>query len=293
MVVGTPIANRNRLETEGLIGFFVNALVLRTDLSGNPSFRELLRRVREVCLGAYGHQDLPFERLVEELHLERDLSRNPLFQVMFVLHSTRTETMELPGLRVSPVEGGSETAHFDLTLQIRETEEGRTEAALIYNTDLFDAATIARMLGHFQTLLEAAAADPEQRLSDLPLLDPEERQQLLAEWNDTKTGDSQHLCIHQLFEAQVERTPDAIAVSLEDRAADVWGVEPPRQSTRASFANSGCGTGGSGGSCLEHSPEMIIALLGILKAGGVYVPLDPAYPNERLRLHAVKMLVCR
>ena len=248
LIVGTPIANRNRLETEGLIGFFVNALVLRTDLSGNPSFRDLLRRVREVCLGAYGHQDLPFDRLVEELHVKRDLSRNPLFQVMFVLHNASLRTVELPGLTLSPVEGDSETAHFDLTLQILDTERGLT-AAFVYNTDLFEAPTIARMLGNFQILLEAIVANPEQRLSDLPLLTETERQQLLAfaepqpdsprsgcsrtmaaaegggarataqqrlvEWNGTKTDCPRDLCIHQLFEAQVERTPDAIAVVFE------------------------------------------------------------------------------
>src|SRR5579859_5531527 len=204
LIVGTPIANRNRLETEGLIGFFVNALVLRTDLSGNPGFRELLRRVREVCLGAYSHQDLPFDRLVEELHVQRDLSRNPLFQVMFVLHHASLRTVELPGMTLSPVEGDSETAHFDLTLQVLDTEQGLT-ATFVYNSDLFEAATIARMLGNFQTLLEAIVADPEQRISDLPLLTKIERQQLLVEFNNTKTDNPQDLCIHQLFEAQAKR----------------------------------------------------------------------------------------
>src|ERR1035437_9996312 len=185
LIVGTPIANRNRLETEGLIGLFVNSLVLRTDLSGNPSFRELLRRVREVCLGAYGHQDLPFDRLVEELHVKRDLSRNPLFQVMFVLHNTSLRTVELPGSILSPVEGDSETAHFDLTLEIADTDQGLT-AAFVYNIDLFRSDTIARMLANFQTLLAGMVADPEQRLSDLPLLTEAERQQLLVEFNDTK-----------------------------------------------------------------------------------------------------------
>jgi hypothetical protein len=169
LIVGTPIANRNRLEIEGLVGCFVNALVLRTDLSGNPSFRELLRRVREVCLGAYGHQDLPFDRLVEELRLKRDLSRNPLFQVMFVLQNAAMRAADLPGLTLSPVEGDSETAHFDLTLVVVDADQGLT-ASFVYNTDLFEAATITRMLGHFQILLEAMVAEPERRLSDLPLL---------------------------------------------------------------------------------------------------------------------------
>jgi aspartate racemase len=281
LIVGTPIANRNRLETEGLIGFFVNALVLRTDLSGNPSFRELLRRVREVCLGAYGHQDLPFDRLVEELHVKRDLSRNPLFQVMFVLHNASLRAVELPGLTLSPVEGDSETAHFDLTLQILDTEQGLT-AAFVYNTDLFEAGTIARMLGNFQTLLEAMVADPEQRLSDLPLLTETERQQLLVEWNDTKTDGPQDLCIHQLFEAQVERTPDAIAAVFE--AEQLTYGELNRRANQLAHHLRALGVGPEVlvAICLERSLEAVIGLLGILKAGGAYVPLDPAYPKERL-----------
>ena len=281
LIVGTPIANRNRLETEGLIGFFVNALVLRTDLSGNPSFRELLRRVREVCLGAYGHQDLPFDRLVEELHVQRDLSRNPLFQVMVVLHNASLRTVELPGLTLSFVEGDSETAHFDLTLQIVDTEQGLT-AALVYNTDLFEVGTIARMLGNFQTLLEAVVADPEQRLSDLPLLTEAERQQLLVEWNDTKTDCPQDLCIHQLFEAQVERTPDAIAVVFE--AEQLTYGELNRRANQLAHHLRALGVGPEVlvALCLERSLEMVIGLLGILKAGGAFVPLDPAYPKERL-----------
>jgi amino acid adenylation domain-containing protein len=302
LIVGTPIANRNRLETEGLIGFFVNALVLRTDLSGNPSFRELLRRVREVCLGAYGHQDLPFDRLVEELHVQRDLSRNPLFQVMFVLHNTSLRAVELPGMTLSPVEGDSETAHFDLTLQILDTEQGLT-AAFVYNTDLFEAATITRMLGHFQNLLEAMVADPEKRLADLPLLTEPERQQLLVEWNDTKTDNPQDACIHQLFEAQVERTPDAIAVVFSAKGGSAFSGEAEQLRDHASTREAvltygelnrranqlahhlralGVGPEVLVPICLERSLEMVIGLLGILKAGGAFVPLDPAYPKERL-----------
>jgi amino acid adenylation domain-containing protein len=281
LIVGTPVANRNRLETEGLIGFFVNALVLRTDLSGNPSFREFLRRVREVCLGAYGHQDLPFDRLVEELQVPRELSRNPLFQVMFVLTNTSLRTIELPGLTLSPVEGDSETAHFDLTLQILETDQGLT-AALVYNTDLFEADTIARMLGNFQTLLEAVVADPEQRLLDLPLLTETERQQLLVEWNGTKTDFPRDLCIHQLFEAQVERTPDAIAVLIEAEQL-TYGELNSRANQMAHHLRAlGVGPEVLVAICLERSLEMVIGLLAILKAGGAFVPLDPTYPKERL-----------
>ena len=292
LIVGTPIANRNRQETEGLIGFFVNALVLRTDLSGNPSFRELLRQVREVCLGAYSHQDLPFDRLVEELHLKRDLSRNPLFQVMFALQNAPLRALELPGLTLSPVEGDSETAHFDLTLQIVDTGQELT-AALVYNTDLFEAGTIARMLGNFQTLLEAMVADPEQRISDLPFLTETERQQLLVEWNGTRTDYPKDKCLHQLFEEQVRRTPDAIAVVFEaeqlrdhssTREAVLTYGELNRRANQLAHHLRALGVGPEVlvAICVERSLEMVIGLLGILKAGGAFVPLDPAYPKERL-----------
>jgi len=281
LIVGTPIANRNRLETEGLIGFFVNALVVRTDLSGNPSFRELLRRVREVCLGAYGHQDLPFDRLVEKLNVKRDLSRNPLFQVMFVLHNASLRSVELPGLTLSPVEGESETAHFDLTLQILDTEEGLT-AAFVYNMDLFEAGTIARMLGNFQTLLEAILADPQQRLSDLPLLTEAERQQLLVDWNGSKTDCPLGLSIHQLFEAQVQRTPDAIAVVFETEQLTYGELNRRANQLAHHLRSVGVGPEVLVAICLERSLEMVIGLLAILKAGGAFVPLDPAYPKERL-----------
>ena len=280
MVVGTPIANRNRLETEGLIGFFVNTLALRTDLSGNPGFRELLRRVREVCLGAYAHQDLPFDRLVEELHVTRDLSRNPLFQVMFVLHNASLRTVELPGSTLSAVEGDIDTAHFDLTLEMADTEQG-LKATFVYNTDLFDRGTIARMLENFQTLLVAVVADPAQHLSDLPLLCETERQQL-TEWNSCKTDCPQNSCVHHLFEAQVERTPDAIAVVFE--ADQMTYRELNRCANQLAHHLRALGVGPEllVAVCLERSSEAVIGLLGILKAGGAYLPLDPAYPNDRL-----------
>jgi amino acid adenylation domain-containing protein len=281
LVVGTPIANRTRLETEELIGLFVNTLALRIDLSGNPRFRELLRRVREVCLGAYGHQDLPFDRLVEELHLIRDLSRNPLFQVMFVLNTAALRTVEQSGLTLSAVESDSEAAHFDLTMQIDDTEQGLT-ATLTYNTDLFEAATIARMLGNFRTLVEGAAADPEQRLSDLPLLGEAERRQLLVAWNASRTGDPEDLCVHQLFEAQVQRTPDAVAVVFE--AERLTYRELNRRSNQLAHRLQALGVGPEilVGICVERSLEMIVGLLGVLKAGGAFVPLDPASPMQRL-----------
>ncbi len=281
IIIGTPIANRNRLEIESLVGFFVNTLALRTDLSNNPSFSDLLRRVREVCLAAYAHQDLPFERLVEELHLARDLSRNPLFQVMFVLQNAAVQTLELPGLSLSPVEIDTGTTHFDLTLHIADTEQGLA-ATLAYNTDLFEAGTIIRMLGHFRTLLEAVAATPERRLSDLTLLTEPERQQLLVTWNDTRAGWPKDLNIHQLFEAQVARTPDAIALVFEDEQLTYEQLNRRANQLANHLRGLGVGPEVPVGICLKDSLKIVIGLLGILKAGGVYLPLDPAYPKERL-----------
>ncbi|HUZ95886.1 MAG TPA: amino acid adenylation domain-containing protein [Edaphobacter sp.] len=281
MIVGTPIANRNRREIEGLIGCFVNALVLRTDLSGNPRFRELLRRVQKVCLGAYSHQDLPFDRLVEELKVTRDLNRNPLFQVMFVLQNASLRTVEQPGLVLSPVEVDSEAAHFDLTLLIADADQGLT-AAFVYNTDLFEAATIARMLGNFQTLLEGVVADPEQRLADLPLLTEAERQQVLVGWNRSRADHPPDLCIHQLFEAQAKRTPDTIAVVSETEQLTYGELNRRANQLAQHLRALGVGPEVMVAICLERSLELVIGLLGVLKAGGVYVPLDPAYPQERL-----------
>jgi amino acid adenylation domain-containing protein len=281
IVIGTPIANRNRLEIEGLIGFFVNTLVLRTDLSGDPDFREVLRRVREVCLGAYAHQDLPFDRLVEELHPTRDLSRNPLFQVMFVLQNARLDTFELPGLTLNPQQVDSGTTHFDLTLHIADTGH-ELIATLAYNTDLFEAASIARMLRHYEMLLEAVCISPARRLSELPMLSEAERQQLLVDWNDTRTDQPNELCIHQLFEAQVARTPRAIAVCFEDEQLTYEQLNCRANQLAHYLRALGVRPEVPVGICLEQSLDMVSGLLGILKAGGAYVPLDPAYPKERL-----------
>ncbi|HVB55147.1 MAG TPA: amino acid adenylation domain-containing protein [Candidatus Acidoferrales bacterium] len=281
IIVGTPIANRNRLELEGLIGFFVNTLVLRIDLSGDPDFRELLRRVREVCLEAYAHQDLPFERLVEELHVTRNLSRNPLFQVMFVLQNARLDTWELSGLTLNPLEVDSGTTHFDLTLHIADTGH-ELIATLAYNTDLFEAASIARMLRHYETVLEAVCASPDGRLSELPMLSEAERQQLLVDWNDARADHLNELCIHQHFEAQVTRTPQAIAVCFEDEQLTYDQLNQKANQLAHHLRALGVRPEVPVGLCLKHSLDMVVGLLGILKAGGVYVPLDPAYPKERL-----------
>jgi len=281
IIVGSPIAGRIRVDTEGLIGFFINNLVLRTDLSGNPTFRELLGRVREVALGAYTHQDIPFEKLVEELRPKRDLSRNPLFQVMFALQNTPRFDLKLPGLTLSPFEVDNGTARFDLTLFLAETDGGLT-GAVRYSTDLFDAATITRMLGHFSTLLEGVVANPDQRLSDLPLLTNVERQQLVVKWNDTFTDCPMDSCIHQLFEMQVEQTPDAVAAVFEDQELTYQELNHWANQLAHHLQALGVGPETLVGIHVERSLEMVVGLLGILKAGGAYVPLDPAYPKERL-----------
>ena len=282
IAVGSPIANRNRREIEGLIGFFVNSLVLRTDFSGNPTFQELLQRVREVALGAYAHQDLPFERLVEKLQPQRDLSHMPLFQVMFALQSAQTPALELAGLDVTFLEVENTTAKFDLTLHIEDTEQG-LKGSLEYNTDLFDATTIKRMLEHLQILLEGVVADPEQRISSLPLLSASERYQLLVTWNDTQV-DYPNLCIHQLFEAQTEQTPEAIAVVFQDEQLTYHELNIRSNKIAHYLLSLGIGPDVIVAICCDRSLEMIMGLLGILKAGAAYLPLDPTHPQQRLNL---------
>ncbi|MEH1944160.1 MAG: amino acid adenylation domain-containing protein [Nostoc sp.] len=289
IAVGSPIANRNRSELEGLIGFFVNSLVLRTEFSGKPTFRELLNRVREVTLGAYAHQDLPFEKLVEELHPERDLSYHPFFQVVFSLQNTPVEALELPGLTLSLFEFDSKTAKLDLEFHLWQDLES-LKGQMVYSTDLFDDTTITRMLGHFQTLLESIVANPDRCLSDLSLLTEEERQELLIDWNDTKRDYPENKCFHQLFETQVQKTPDAIALNARSANALVFDDEQLsykelniRSNQLAHYLKKlGVVPGVLVGICLERSLVMIIALLAILKAGGAYLPLDPSLPQERL-----------
>ncbi|MCW5317887.1 amino acid adenylation domain-containing protein [Nostoc sp. KVJ3] len=282
ILVGTPIANRDRTELEGLIGFFVNTLVMRTDLAGNPSFNELLSRLRETAFGAYTHQDLPFEMLVEALQPERDLSHTPLFQVMFVLLNAPMSEIELTGLSVSGLPIEITTAKFDLTLSMENTPNGLF-GWWEYNTDLFDSSTIERMTGHFLTLLEAIVANPSERISQLPMLTASEQQQLLVEWNDTQVNYPFDKCIHQLFEEQVELTPDAVAVVFENQQLTYHELNSRANQLAHYLRSLGVGADVLVGICVERSLEMVVGLLGILKAGGAYVPLDPEYPQERLR----------
>jgi amino acid adenylation domain-containing protein len=281
VIVGSPIANRNRAEVEELIGFFVNTLVLRTDLSGEPTFRELLLRVRDVCLGAYAHQDLPFERLVEEFQPERDLGRNPLFQVMFILQNAPKPLRKVSKLTVKRMDVDSGTSKFDLTLGLAE-RDGKLIGFFEYSTDLFDRSTIERMAGHFQTLLQGIVADPDQPISTLPLLTEAERHQILVEWNNTAAEYPKDQCIHKLFEAQVERTPVAVAVEFEGQKITYQELNRRANQLAHYLTSLGVGPEKLVGICVERSLEMVVGLLGILKAGGAYVPLDPAYPKERL-----------
>ena len=295
LVVGTPIANRNRADIEGLIGFFVNTLVLRTQLSGQMSFVEVVRQVREVTLGAYGHQDLPFEKLVEELQPERNLSHNPLFQVMFALQNTPTmgassdsaaqssseseETnLDVPDDQPPPIYLG--LAKFDLTLSLSEAG-GALTGTFEYNTDLFNHETITRMIKHYQRVLEQVAHAPQQCLAELSLLSAEERQQLLVQWNNTgaplpKTP------VPQMFEAQVERTPSAVAVISEQEQVSYQELNRRANQVAHYLRRAGVGAEVRVGVCMERGVEMVVGILGILKAGGAYVPLDPGYPAERL-----------
>jgi amino acid adenylation domain-containing protein len=281
VVIGLPIANRNRAETQELIGFFVNTLVLRADLSEKPTFKKLLQRVRNVCLQAYAHQDLPFEKLVEELRPDRDLSRNPLFQVMFVLQNTPRPFQQPVGLSIERIDALPATSLFDLSLYLRE-REGKLIGFFEYNTDLFEPSTIERMIGHFLKLLEGIVADPEQPISTMPLLTEAERYQLLVEWNNTETEYPKNVCIHGLFEAQAAKNPESIALEFEGKQL-TYGELNRRANQLAHYLRRlGIGPEKLVGICIERSMEMVIGLLGILKAGGAYIPLDPSYPRERL-----------
>ncbi|NEO70809.1 amino acid adenylation domain-containing protein, partial [Moorena sp. SIO3H5] len=281
ILIGSPIANRNHLAIEPLIGFFVNTLVLRTRFKDNPSFSQLLTQVRETTLKGYEHQDVPFEQVVSALQPQRSLSHAPLFQVMFVLQNAPMGKLELPDLSLSQFNQHSTIAKFDLTLSMMETDMGLV-GRWEYNTDLFDGSTIARMATHFQNLLSAIVDNPQQVVSELPLLSAEERHQLLVEWNDTASDYPTDKCIHQLFSEQVEKTPDAIAVVFEQQQLTYHQLNQRANQLAHHLQNLGVEPEVLVGICVERSVQMVVGLLGILKAGGAYVPLDPNYPRERL-----------
>ncbi|HEX2076781.1 MAG TPA: amino acid adenylation domain-containing protein, partial [Longimicrobium sp.] len=285
VVVGSPIAGRTRGEVEELIGFFVNTLVLRTDLSGNPSFREVLRRVREVTLGAYEHQEVPFEKLVAELQPERSLSHSPLFQVMFTLQDAGGGGGALPGLKVGGVGAAMEIAKFDFSLTLAATSRG-LRGGLTYSTDLFERGTIERMLGHLARVLEQVAADADVRLSQLELLGDAERALVLEAWNRTAAEYPADRCIHELFEVQAARTPGAVAVVYEGEALSYAELNARANQLAHYLRRRGVGPEVRVGICLERSLELVVSLLAVLKAGGAYVPLEPGHPAGRLETMA-------
>ena len=285
IVVGTPVAGRNRLETEALIGFFVNTLALRTQVNPQLGFRELLARVVETTLAAHAHQDVPFERLVEELQPERRWSHTPLFQIMFIAQNTSQPKLKLSTLLVNAVPTENETAKFDLTVAMREAESGLI-VSFAYNTDLFEGATIKRMMGHFETLLGGLVANPQESISSLPLMRESERQQLLVEWNETKRDYPGEYCLHEQVERQAALTPNAVALIHEETQVSYRELNERANQVGHYLQRQGVGPEGRVGVLLGRSVEMVVGLLGILKAGGAYVPLDPQYPPERLTLMA-------
>jgi len=281
IVIGTPSIGQSRLESEGLDGFFGNPLVLRMDLSGNPSFRDLLTQAREVVLGAYANQNIPFEKLVEALNLQHDRIRNPLFQIMFILQNLPDDKASLNKITPNFLQVDTGTAQFDLALELSETPHGLT-AEVKYTTDLFEASTIGRLIGHFQTLLGGIVADPEAHLSEFPLLTELERRQLLVDWNNTSIELSNAKFVHQLFEDQVIRSPQAVAVVYKNQQL-TYGELNARANRLAHYLRHiGVGQEVLVGICLERSIDQVVGWLATYKAGGAYVPLDPGYPKELL-----------
>ena len=281
IVVGSPVAGRSMLETEDLVGSFVNTLALRADFAGKPSFRDFLGRVRATTLGAFLHQDVPFEKLVEELNPERKGNRTPLFQTMFALQNTPASDIAIAGLTLTPLKIPDAKAKFDLTLEAEEEPEG-LRLCFEYNSELFRPETITRMLGYFQNLLQAIVADPAQRVTDLALLTDGERNQILNEWNGNRVAVPEDVCIHTLFEAQVERTPEAIALEFQGESLTYRQLNQRANQLAHALRNRGVGPDTLVGICIHRSLEMLVGMLGVLKAGGAYVPLDPAYPADRL-----------
>jgi len=283
LLLGSPVANRNRQEVEDLLGFFVNTLVLRADLAGDPGFATLLARVREMALAAYAHQDLPFERLVEELQPQRSLARSPLFQVAFTLGVEEAVGELVPGLPLSRLPVESNTSRYDLTLAL-DVRGGELFATFEYRTDLFDHATVMRWAGHFAHLLGSVAADPDVPLSKIDLLPAAERHQLAREWNDTRVEPAPGLCLHQLFEAQAARTPEAVALVSPDgrQRLSYRELEGRAEALARRLRSLGVGPEVLAGVLVDRTVELVVALLAVLKAGGAYVPIDPAYPRQRV-----------
>ncbi|MEP7013026.1 MAG: amino acid adenylation domain-containing protein [Acidobacteriota bacterium] len=282
VAVGSPVAGRNRLETEGLIGFFVNTLVLRGDLSGEPTYHQLVSRVRETSLAAHLHQDLPFEKLVQELSPERSLAQSPLFQVMFVLQNAPVANLSIRDLRLRSVGRAGTTAKFDLTLSLGEDGQGGYGGTIEYATDLFDPATLERWFGHFERLLAAAVAAPDSPVFSLPVLSAAELAQVLGEWNDTRVEGFAEGLLHEGVFAQAARTPFAVAIELGEERWSYRRLAGSARELASYLRHLGVGPEVIVGLCVERSPAMVVGMLAILEAGGAYLPLDPTYPRERL-----------
>ena len=281
IVVGIPIANRMRVEFESLMGCFVNSLVLRSQLHDDPTFLELLQQIRQTSLNAYANQDLPFEQLVEALQPERSLSHSPLFQVVFAWENVQIEALDLPNLQIEAFKTDHFAARADLNIEMMETDQG-LQGLFEYNTDLFERSTIERMIGHFQNLLEAIATNPQQKISQIPLLSASEQQQILIDWNDTAVSYPENICFHKLIELQIQHTPDAIAVIYEDQQLTYQELNQKANQLAHHLLAIGIQPEQLIGICLERSLNMLVGLLGILKAGAAYVPIDPSYPRDRI-----------
>ncbi len=281
ILIGSPIAGRTRPEVEPMIGLFLNTLVFRAALDGQMTFQRLLEQSRKSALEAYAHQDLPFEKLVDSLHVERDLSRSPVFQAMFVLQNTPLPPTKMADLTLEPAIVESGTAKFDLTFVLEEAENG-LRGYMEYNTALFEAATIERMLGHYGRLLEAVTENPQLPLAEIPILTVPERQLILQEWNTTDRNYSADKCIHHLFEEQVQKTPDATAVVFEDRKLTYRELNNQANQLARHLQSLGVGPEVRVGICVRRSLEMVVGLMAIHKAGAAYVPLDPSYPRDRV-----------
>ncbi|HVR98125.1 MAG TPA: amino acid adenylation domain-containing protein [Thermoanaerobaculia bacterium] len=289
LALGSVVANRRRYQTEGLLGMILNTLALRTDVGGDPPFSELLERVRQTCVGAYAHQDLPFEKVVEAVRAERNLSHSPLFQVMFAFHDAPHPAAQIEDLSVSAMESHNRSAKFDMLVILAphedpvslQPDEPALGGMLEYNTDLFDAATIARLRDHFEAILDAVIADPRQRLWDVPLLSAAERHQVIGEWSQTGDGGPRDACLHDLLEAQAQRTPRATALVAGDERLTYRELHRRANRLARHLRRLGVGPERRVAVCAERSAELIVGLLAVLKAGGAYVPVDPAYPRER------------
>ncbi len=280
ILIGTPVAGRERLETESLIGFFVNTLVLRTDLSGDPTFTELLARMREMALGVYSHQNIPFEKLVEEFQDYRDMSRSPLFQVMFMMQNTAMPPLKISGLELSFLELDSRSSQFDLSLSLKE-DEGGLKGTFEYNTDLLDESTIDRMVGHYENLLGAIAGNPNEKISLISILSKEEEKRITEEWNNTFKEYPGDKCIYELFEEQAMRTPEETAVISETAGLTYKELKLRAEKVAGYLQKKGLKVGSYVGIYMDSCLEMIIGILGVLKTGAAYIPLDPDYPKDR------------